>query len=49
MEGCKQMDQFLNSTNYREALIQPFKVNGPQKKKPPATRGAQKCLRVIYM
>ena len=49
MEGCKQMDHFLNSTNYREALIQPLKVNGPKTKKLPATRGAQKCLRVIYM
>ena len=48
MKGCKQMCHFLNSSNYRDALIQPLKVNSPKTKKPPAARGAQKCLRVIY-
>ena len=34
MEGCKQMDHFWNSSNYREPLIQPLKVNSPKTKKP---------------
>ena len=34
MEGCKQMDHFLNLSNYREALIQPLKVNNPKTKNP---------------
>ena len=42
------MGHFLNLSNYREALIQPLKVNSPKTKKNPAARGAHKCLRVIY-
>ena len=34
MEGCKQMGHFWNLSNYREALIQPLKVNSPKTKKP---------------
>ena len=48
MKGCKQMDHFWNLSNFREALIQPLKVNSPKTKKPLAARGAHKCLRVIY-
>ena len=48
MEGCKQMGHFLNLSNYREAFIQPLKVNSPETKKPLAARGAQKCLTVTY-
>jgi len=48
MEGRKQMSHFLNLSNYREALIQPLKVNSPKTKKTPAAHGAQKCFRVIY-
>jgi hypothetical protein len=32
MEGCKQMGHFLNSSNYRETLIKPLKVNSPKTK-----------------
>ena len=35
MEGYKQMDHFLNSSNYRDALIQPLKVNSPKTEKKP--------------
>ena len=34
MEGCKQMGHFWNLSNYREALIQPLKVNSPKTKNP---------------
>ena len=34
MEGCKQMDHFLNLSNFREALIQPLKVNSPKTENP---------------
>ena len=32
MEGCKQMNHFWNWSNFREALIQPLKVNSPKTK-----------------
>ena len=32
MEGCKQMGHIWNLSNYKEALIQPLKVNSPETK-----------------
>ena len=49
MEGCKQMGHFWNLSNYREALIQPLKVNSPKTKNPQPHVVHKNALEMIYL